>query len=93
MTRRLRVILRVGWLSLSLGTLMSLTVNAGIAGCASRRTAGPTQASPTAPHPMSDRALDPCASPYLGATKAAPVVPPGCRGGDVPREASPQQAP
>jgi hypothetical protein len=99
MSREQRVMLRAGWLSFSLGTLISLTFNAGAAGCAAKPGRGPSPASPAAAdHRMSgsDAESDPCYPPYLGATKAAPIVPPGCPGYENrtdPRHLSPEQAP
>jgi hypothetical protein len=89
MTREQRAVLRVGWLSFSLGTLISLTLNAGVGGCAARHAGGPGPANAAADS-------DPCEAPFLGATKAAPVVPPGCPGYEREREqvqSAPEQVP
>jgi len=74
--------LRAGSLAFALGTLGSLTLNAGLAGCASTRPTGATQAG----RPVADgRPLDegdPCVPQFFGATKAAPILPAGCRRGE-----------
>jgi hypothetical protein len=101
MTKQRVVMLRAAWLSFALGTLVSLTLNAGLSGCSST----PTQAqAPSEVHPgiHSEPAPgeDPCAPRFMGATKAGVILPPGCERHDGPRgggaensQVAPPQAP
>lgn len=100
MTKQRVVMLRAASLSFALGTLVSLTLNAGLSGCSST----PTQAqTPSEAHPgiYSEPATgeDECTPRFMGATKAGVILPPGCERHDGPRsggaentQAAPPQA-
>jgi hypothetical protein len=78
MTREHRTLLRAGWLSFSAGTLLSLTLNA-TTGCSSS-----PPPEPAAPGMTAAPVPNPCVQPFMGATKAAPILPPECRTGPLP---------